>query len=63
MVFAAVGVAAVDHDARFHARLFHLLDSRSYGGCVVVGDLAATAQDDVAVRITGGKEDRGLSGF
>ena len=63
MIFAAVCMAAVNHDAGFYARPFHLLDSRSDGGGIVVGDLTSTAQDDVAVRVTGGKEDGGLSRF
>src|SRR5580704_10586163 len=63
MVFAAVCVAAVNHEAWFDTCLFHLLDGRRYRSDIVVGDLPATAQDDVAVRISGGEKDGRLSRF
>lgn len=63
MVFATVCMTAVNHDAGLDTCIFHLLNGRSDGGCIVVGALPATAQDDVAVRITGRKKDGGLSRF
>ena len=61
MVFAAVGVATVDHDTRTDAGLLHLLDGRGDGSCIIVRGLPPATQDDVAVRIAGGKKDGGLS--
>src|SRR5215831_1544778 len=61
MIFATVRMAAVDHDARFHTYLFHLPGSGGNRSCIVIRDLPAAAQDDVAVRIAGGKKDGRLS--
>jgi len=61
VVFVAVGVAAVDHDLRADAGLLHLLAGIFYGGSVVVGGVAAAAQDDVSVVIALGDEDGGLA--
>jgi len=57
MVFVAVGVAAVDHDLRAYAGFFHLLAGVFHGSGVVVGGVAATAQDDVGVMVAFGDED------
>lgn len=57
MIFAAVCMAAIDHDVRRNAGLFHLLCGGSDGCCVVVGDLPTSTQNNVAVRIARGKKD------
>ena len=63
VVLVAVGVAAVDHDARWDAGLFHLA-AGFFDRCgVVVDGLAAAAKDDVAVRVAVGDEDGGLAVF
>jgi len=63
MVFTAICMAAVNHNARFDTGLFHPADSRSDGGCIVVGDFPTPAEDDMAVRVAGGEKDGGLSRF
>ena len=51
MIFAAVGVAAVNHDAGLYAGLFHLLDSRGDGAGIVVRALPAPAQDELSGKL------------
>lgn len=57
IVFAAVGMGEVDHDAGRKAGFFHLGRGLgdAFGG--VVGRAPAAAQDDVAIRIAGSDED------
>ena len=61
VVFAAVGMAAIDHDARLYSDLFHLVGGRSNGGRIVVRRLPPAAQNDVAVGIPRSEENRRLS--
>ena len=63
VVFTAVRMAGVDHDAWLDAYLFHLLSSRSHGLGIVVRGLPAAAQDDVAIRISRRQKDCRLSSF
>lgn len=57
VILVAVGVAAVNHDARWDAGLFHLA-AGVFDRCgVVVDGLAAAAKDDVAVGVAVGDED------
>ena len=62
VLFAAVGVAEVDHDLRHQARLLNGLGSDVDALGVVIGS-AAAAQDDVRVLVTAGVEDGGLAVF
>lgn len=62
VVFAAVGVAEIDHQARGNTGFGELCGS----GLDVFGTvirLFAAAQDDVAVGIAGGVDDGGVAGF
>ena len=63
VIFVAVGVTAVNHDARLDAGFLHAGD----GVCNVIGceihRIPAATQDDVAIRIAGGDEDCGLTVF
>ena len=63
VVLVAVRVAAVDHDARWDAGLFHLATGLFDRCSVVVDGLAAAAKDDVAVGIAVGDEDGRLAIF
>src|ERR1700722_20769638 len=60
VVFVAVGVAAIDHDAWRNAGFLHLLSSLGHSAGLVVRRLPATAEDDVTVRIAPGKQNRRL---
>src|ERR1035437_1641148 len=61
VVLAAVGVRAVDHDARRQPGLLKLPAGRIHRCSVKVGEVAPSAQNDVALRIAGGGEDGSLS--
>ena len=57
VIFAAIGVAEVDHDAGRDSRFFHA--GRSVGDTIgrVVHGFAAPAQNDVAIGISAGHKD------
>ena len=61
VVLVAVGVAAVDHDARREAGFLHLGSSIGDACSGVIDHFAAAAQDDVAFAVAGGDEDGGLA--
>ena len=52
VVLVAVGVAAVDHDARGDAGTLHERCSFGNARCDVVHRIAAAAEDDVAIWVT-----------
>ena len=61
MVLVAVGVAAIDHDARLDAGFLHRRDGFGYAVGGVVDLVAATSQDDVRVGVPLGDEDGRLA--
>ncbi len=63
VILAAVGVAAIDHDARVEAGVDHAPADFVYAGGVVIGGIAAAAEDDVGVAVAGGAKDGGLAVF
>src|ERR1700722_11439764 len=56
-------MAAINHDLRADACFLHLFRGLFDRSCVVVHGLSATAQDEVAVTVAFGDEDRGLAVF
>src|SRR3984885_1729853 len=63
VVLIAVGMAAVDHDARREAGFLHLLRGLRHCGSVVIRRLTPTPQDEMTVRITPCKQNRRLPRF
>jgi len=61
VILAAVGVATVDHDARVEAGGYHAAADFLDAGGVVVGGVAAAAENDMGVAVAGGAEDGGLA--
>ncbi len=59
-LLAAVGVRGVDHQARCQAVLGDALAGFFHAGRIVIGRLAAT-QDDVAILVAGGGDDRRMA--